>query len=296
LLIAAIHCKNFKRATFCAAKCTRVFDTAQIMIQSRFILRKHLHLARKANDRAYLILVDHYLNLVTEYLKISGLSHPKEIVENVKDIFIVLWKCLPFTKRLSDFEHLICLVLQSTPHSCVPPQQTLLGKKILQLDCQARFLLVAHEMEQWDSHWQALALRKNPRTIKKVLLKIRCLLCDIDYINLSQKSQQILLTLSNNLDITPASIKKSSITLPPNQKIIPEINHFKANWLDMRCQIIELRQQIRLNPETREAFFRELTECLIPDQMINPRWVEILCNKFSFRYFPELKPLKYKQK
>ena len=252
----------------------------------RTILRRKMRLAGQGDQKAFLPLLEHYLDLVCEYLYLSGYTENQELLDETSEIFLAAWECLPFTLRLSDFERILALRLTNTPTESAAPSNPL-EKRLFQLKSDARFILVSYEMEGWHPFWVSLALREPKSDFSDALIGLRCRLCDMNFDLLNRRARQCLRYVAHDLDVG-ITIKRRAALCEEVQKL-GEIKNFKGEWLAFRCELIDLRQQIRLSPEERKEFLGALEDRLLNRDRLRPQLVQRLCNHLSFDHLPDLK-------
>ncbi len=249
-------------------------------------LRKQLRLAARGDQTAYLHLVDHYLNFTTEYIYLNGVTPPSEVYSQSIKLFFTLWERLPFTSRLSDFERMLALSLIKEKSTLAIPKSALDGNIMKTLPL-FRFLLITHEMENWQHHWIGLACRLKRKDLEDRLLSMRCEFCGINATLLEEDEKHCLEAIVRDLD--SAIALKERAALCKKIKRYPKIKNFKSDWLNLRCEIVELRQEIRLSNEDRDRFLMELGNNLHSAKILQPQWVERMFNSIHFESFPDVR-------
>ena len=252
----------------------------------RPILRRKMRLAGQGDQKAFLPLLEHYLDLVCEYLYLSGYTGKQELLGETSEVFLAAWECLPFTLRLSDFERILALRLTNTPTISAAPSNPL-EKRLFQLKSDARFILVSYEMEGWHPFWVSLALREPKSDFSDALIGLRCRLCDMNFDLLNPRARQCLRYVAYDLDFG-ITIKRRAALCEEVQKL-GAIKNFKGEWLAFRCELIELRQQIRLSPKDRKEFLGEQENRLLNRDRLRPQLVQRLCNHLSFDHLPDFR-------
>lgn len=253
--------------------------------QPRPRLRKELRRAAAGNQQAYLALSSHYLDFVCEYLYLEDKAPYNILLQQAAEVFHQAWKHIPGATRLSDFEHILAFLLKTRdknePENDINP---LIGK-LHALDGESRLLLVALEMEDWKWHFTGLACRIPVKDIEDRLLDIRCRLCEVNWNKLDVDSRRCLRLISADLNNCISIRRRAELCQELESR--PKIKDFKSQWLDLRCELIELRQQIRLDDEARESFSRALNTRLVHEKLVQPQWKQRLKNFIQFSGFTE---------
>ncbi len=246
-------------------------------------LRKQLRLAIQGDHHVYLSLVDQYLNLVVEYLYLNGGGCTSEVSDTAQRLFFRLWELLPYTSRLSDFERMLTLALIGEKGS-LSISHNVLKSKIMRIRPYFRFLLVSHEMENWHRHWISLACRLKSKDLHDLILNMRCEMCGIDTSLLKDEERHCLNEICRDLE-SPFNLNKRA-AMCTTIKQYPKIKDFKARWLEMKCELVELRQEIRLTNQDSERFIKELGNNLHSAKILQPQWVDRVFNIIHFESFP----------
>jgi hypothetical protein len=246
-------------------------------------LRKQLRLATQGDHHAYLSLVDHYLNLVVEYLYLNGGGPISEVSDKAQRLFFRLWELLPYTSRLSDFERMLALALIGEKGSSSTSQNALMSK-IMRIRPYFRFLLITNEMENWHRHWIGLASRLKTKDLHDFILNMRCEMCGIDTSLLLNEERHCLNEICLDLE-SPFNLKKRA-AMCAWIKQYPKIKNFKARWLEKKCELVELRQEIRLSNNDSKRFIQALGSNLHSAKILQPQWVDRIFNTIHFESFP----------
>ncbi len=243
-------------------------------------LRGYLHSARRGDQKAYSKLCRHYLNLITEYVSCTGYDSNLSQSEAVRDIVIGLWQTLPYTFRLSDFERTLVLSLlrlKSQKSSKTDDEKIVFLRSI---DPTSRFILIAHEMENWTHNAISLATRIRKPEIEPIIFNLRSQLLKFHFDSVSISSKNLIRQINKDLN--------GKLSLRSSRRLCRKTTHdnsakeFKGRWLTFRCELVELRQQIRFNNIQRERFLQQLVPFLADHHMRKPRLHERLLNQISF--------------
>lgn len=230
-------------------------------------MRALLKRASRGETDAYLGLADVYFNLVTEYLYLCNLDEG-ETIQKAELLLREGWMRLPYLKRLSDWERFLARSLMAVEPKRPVPVEDNSRKRLVELDPHAKFALVAFELENWGYKWLTRALRLEPRELARLLFRTRCQLIGRKPDQSGRKLRLFLEQVSVDLDGQ----------LPPRQRrnflrklcSCDEAKAFKSQWLDYRCQLIEVRQQVRLQPETRDSVLVRIAASLSLEEMLRP--------------------------
>jgi hypothetical protein len=250
------------------------------------MLRKNLRLAVKGDQRAFITLADHYLDLASEYLYLSGAIDSAAMIERACDLYFRVWQCLSYAHRVSDFERLIAVALQLEENKAQELVACPLSGKLRELKPLHKLLLVTHEMENWPRHWTGLATRLSRRELEQKILEMRCQLLGFNLAILDQRVSRCLMALSR--DFNEGLTLKERADLCSQVEQLPEIKEFPAEWISLRCEIIELRQQIRLNSDQRTVFANTLLDRLADGEMIRPLLRDRVRNIVHFGNHPDM--------
>lgn len=228
----------------------------------------------------YVTLAGLYFDIVSEHLYLCNLDRP----EALKAAEILLrdgWKQLPFLKRLSDWERFLACSLMSVETSSVYSGEGPRPQALLDLESRAKFALIAFDLEDWSYRWLSLALRIHPMELRRILFEARCQLLNIDLKTTPKRLRRSLELVSADLDGQLGAHQRKSVL--SQLCTCEKTKDFKSRWLDYRCELIELRQQIRLQPEERETFLKTLAHNVAFEKMSRPSVAARIRNFFSFK-------------
>jgi len=230
---------------------------------ARLLLRRAAH----GDKEAFLGLSEAYFNLVSEHLYLCNLDR-EDALTRAENIFREGWVRLPYMKRLADWERFLARSLVAVP---VDAQRSTEGRRpraLVDLDAPTKFALTAFDLENWSYHWLARALESDERELAALLFDARCSLLSFETGSFPRKKRAFLQQVSLDLD--------GQVTPRQRQQILrklccsAEAKDFKSQWLDYRCHLIEMRQQVRLQPAERENFLRNVGARLSPTDMLRP--------------------------
>lgn len=244
--------------------------------------RKCIKRASAGEVSPYLALVSHYFDLVTEYLYLCNLD-PREILEKSRSIFQEGWRRMAHVHRVSGWDFFLASSLMQTKANT--ETRSLEGRRpkaLVELKDDAKFAFAASELEDWDEFALALALRRPPREIRRIRFHTKLVLLKIDRHDLTGQQYRCLWEVSADLDDRNTPLRQRS---PLHRKFskCEFSKDFRARWLDYRCHLIEMRQQIRLPEESRREEIAELGNILHPDDIIRPPLLARMKKMISLR-------------
>ncbi len=244
-------------------------------------LRRLLRQAVRGDAEAFVALADPYFDLITEYLVLSGITKGHDLHSKAAEILHEIWKFLPFMHRVSDFERILVTTLFSVRQRDRTPAENPCRAKLQSLNPREKVAFLARDFENWDYGWTATALRVPRKDLGEILIGIRCGLLGIDLADLDKDSATCIRKLSLDFDGQHSPKEKKRIC----QRLghLPKAREFKSGWLNLRCELIELRQEIRLPEEEKEALLNSLIPELRADAMIQVPLLERFANWWNFR-------------
>ncbi|TVR51050.1 MAG: hypothetical protein EA425_08050 [Puniceicoccaceae bacterium] len=247
--------------------------------------RSLLRRARGGDDAAFGELAGLYLDLTCEVLYLNGFTSQTDRLRYAEMILLRLWKFLPYTRRLSDFERFLALHLQQhrapLRNRLADDNHRLLAK----LHPAQKFLIVAREFDNWTHRALRFALHASCADIRESLLKVRCHLLRVNFELLPTHEKRLLRAL--NLDLEGALSSRASRRLQKSLAAAEPIRRFKADWLTRRCELIELRQDMRLPADLQLSFLHQLRSRLRHQPMVRPGWITSLVTHLTFARLPQ---------
>jgi hypothetical protein len=250
---------------------------------SRSAIRKQLHKAARGNHQAFTAVTDQYLNFVTEYLVVTGYHDTDRIRSYARGIFHKLWLRIAYTRRVSDFERQLFIFLKQIPANVAPFQDVLI-QKLVMLNSYQRFLIVGRDLENWNSKNLSLATRVPKYELNKPLFEAWKILVgfkarDLDYAT-NACMEKVVENMEGVLDHT------ERLRLCRKVKENAVASAFKADCLNLRCDLVELRQNARWEPSLKAEFFKEIKEDISLIAPLKPELSERLKNQVSFQPVP----------
>lgn len=247
---------------------------------SRGTLRKQLHKAAKGNTQAFEAVTNQYLNFITEYLVVSGYHEEDRIRSYTREVLHNIWQRAAYIRRVSDFERQLFIFLKQIPVN-VAPFQDVLTQRLVMLNSLQRFLVVGRDLESWTSKNLSLATRVPKYELGRPLFDAWKTLvgfkaAELDF-NTNECMEKVVESMEGGLDHTQHR------RLCKKVKENPTASGFKADCLNLRCELVELRQNARLDSPEREDFLADLREDVATIEQLKPELGEMLKNQVSFQ-------------
>lgn len=223
--------------------------------------------AARGDTTAFTRLAEVYFNLATEYLYLCNCDQ-EEAVKRATGILSEGWMRLPYLKRLEDWERFLACSLMDVEVSEGRSTEGRRPKALVGLGSRAKFALIAFDLENWSYRCLSEVLDIKEKELSRLLFRARCALLDLDLDGETRKIRHFLEDVSADLDgqLTPRQRRQMLRKLCGSA----EGKEFKSHWLDYRCHLIEMRQQIRIQPEMRQSVLDQLSHQLSPEQMLHP--------------------------
>ena len=246
---------------------------------SRGDLRRQLHQAAHGNTDAFQAVANHYLDLITEYLVVSGYHEPDRIRSYARDVFHNLWLRIAYTRRVSDFERQLFIFLKQIPVNVAPFQDVLI-QKLVMLNSMQRFLVVARDLEIWTSRNLGLATRISKAELSKSLFEAWKILVGFQRDGVDFATCACMEKVVDNMECTLDQLEQQKLCKKVKKN--PTVAAFKADCLLLRCELVELRQNSRWDDSLKTEFFAELKEDMALITPLKPELSERLKNQLSF--------------
>lgn len=250
---------------------------------SRSELRQLLKNAASGDRQAYLALVEPYFDLVLENLYFAGFTAQPDRLARANQIFHQVWQRIAFTTRVSDFERLLYHALCHLPAQEGTFLDTL-PRQLSRLSPRDRFLLVAREMEDWHPRWLVLCCRTPRPQLNRSLLYTRNRLTGFPKHSLSRSDNAVLRELSRSLDEVWQESHLKMLRQHLQER--PALREWKSLWLEKRCELIELRQDLRLPEEVRNPVLAALLQSIRESSPLQPNPIHHLLNAVRFQAYP----------
>jgi len=250
--------------------------------------RSHLKLAKSGDTEAYLALAANYMDLSLVYF--GGCIHEDYWTRfaRVEQVFVALWRHLPYAERLSDFEYMLAsALLDNAPnHGAITSQEALVTKLRL-LAPKNRFAFIAYEFESWPLRWVALLMRVRPRALHHLLSEARCELCGISWQSLAEEERECLVAISFSLDKSPNL--RANKALSRRVSNFPRVSEIKALWLELRPELVEVRHRYLPEPVDREQLLSNILIAVQTEPMNQPPFVDRVVNTVHFARHAKIK-------
>lgn len=246
---------------------------------TRTLLRR----AARGNVHAYVQAATPYVNLVSEYLYLAGITEKVERLFELKQILCDCWRYLPYTRRVSDFERFLQVRLEKveTRKDARFPE---LHKRFETLSHEGRFLVATRLLNNWTSKALRLSLRTSKEEISRSMMELRCKLIGIDTSKLRPSERFKVLQVSDLLEGCYSDDVCRKIEKGISSHF--HAHQFKADWLEYRCELADLQTDMNLSPEESGELAAEITEMIRQQPMEKPRLYDSIVNQFSFVRLP----------
>lgn len=255
----------------------RLYNSTQNRKASRALLT-----AAKTGDREqYLALVSTYINLVQVFLGNSYAEPESARLDRTERLFISLWSRIAYAERLSDFEFMLAqLLLQYSEEAGAILSSEALVTKLRLLEPNVRLALLAYEFERWPLRWVSLVMRIRPNALHRILSEARCELCGISWTSLTQEERICLEAISVNLDKSPNL--RANMALVEKISHYPKVTQIKAQWLELRPQLVEVRHRYIPDQLERERLLARIFERTQFATMQRPAMMDRVVNTVNF--------------
>lgn len=249
-------------------------------------MRALLRQAARGDRQAYVALAAEYFDLISEHLYLCNFDRADSL-QKAESLLRDAWRHLPYLKRLSDWERFLAARLMEVEVGSTYSREGRRPQALVELESEAKFALIAFDLEKWSYHWLSLALRVPPVELRETLFKARCKLLNLDLSTASRKTRRCLERISADLDGQLTDLQRRQVL----QNVCSDeaAKNFKSHWLDYRCHLIEMRQQIRFETHERDAFLESVVKDLSLEGMLRPSILTRLRNLFSFQQLPSPK-------
>lgn len=243
--------------------------------------RAHLKLAKTGDSEAYLRLSSKYIDLALIYFGGCLREETCTRFARVEQVFSALWQHLPYAERVSDFEYMLgkALIDNAPNGGCINSQEALVTK-IRLLEPQARLALIAYEFEKWPIHWVSLLMRTRPRGLHSMLSEARCELCGISWESLAEEERQCLEAISVSMEKSPNL--RASKMLCCRIATYPRVLEIKAQWLELRAELVEIRHRYMPDTHERERLMGKILNTIQTAPMNQPALVDRVVNSVHF--------------
>lgn len=247
----------------------------------RVACRSLLKAAKRGNAEQYLALAANYLELAQAFFGNSLHEDRQTRLDRTGQIFSTLWQHLPYAERLSDFEYMLaCSLIDNVPEEGTLHSSDPLVTRIRLLAPRVRFAFIAYEFERWSPRWVALVMRSKPGALHRLLSVARCELCGVSWESLCQEEKNCLEAISFCLDKCPNLKVNQALSMRVSK--YPRINEIKAQWLELRPALVEIRHRYIPTQEEREATLDRILNDISQKTMKHPALVDRFLNSVHF--------------
>lgn len=239
--------------------------------------RAHLLAAKKKDPEQYLGLIANYIDLAYTYYASCHAEAVDCRRQRVTHLFVQLWRKLGYAERLSDFEYMLgqALIDSSSNQGRITSPEPMVTK-VRMLPPRVRFALLAYEFEKWPTRWVKLVMRMRPQELHSLLAQARCELCGVSWDSLASEERACLIQICEAMDCCPNIAKNKAIHT--RSKDFPRVMDIKAEWLELRPQLVEVRLRFIPDQSEREQLMTSILDAIdqlpierarIMDRMVN---------------------------
>ncbi len=196
------------------------------------------------------MVVRHYEALVFGYFRIVAPDRLTESMSATQQIFFRMWQEMRLLARLSDFEkELVTQLIDRDWTLFSTPQDPRLAA-LAEMPARDRIIALAVEIGNWTIDSASKAFEVSRSVMERDLLRIRCDLIGVHFINLTEDEKRVLREVSTHLcrDLSKKQRKKIAEATSRSR----ELRDFKSRCLEKRCEMVELWLDFRLSEEERE--------------------------------------------
>lgn len=258
-----------------------LFSRARTASHARQAGRSHLKAAKSGDREQYLALAASYLNLATGYFGNTVSESSESRAARVVELFSRLRETLGYAERLSDFEFMLARALiENVPEQCSITSTDPLVTKLRLLDPEIRFAFIAYECEKWPLRWVALALRVRGNALHRMLSEARCELCGVGWESLAKEEQSCLEAISVSMDLCPNV--RANRQLSQRIKAFPRVATIRAQWLELRPELVEVRHRYLTEPAERDLLLKQIFASMTAAPVQRPPLVDRMVNTVRF--------------
>lgn len=243
-------------------------------------IRRTLALASRGRTDAFRRLADPYVNLVTEAVTLADAGTVQSITNRSQAIFHDMWREIAAMRRVSDIERFLALAIQRLASDPVEGgrRDHLLGR-LMGLGGIERTLVILRDMEGWELKRVSRALRLDPKDIDHWICRARCTMVDFGQ-PVDREEAQRILEISRR--ITEGNCCRHCIPKENGSRL----RAFRDAWMEARSELIELRQDMRIEGRERDWFLDGLETWA--EQCAPERLGPLPAIRNFFRFEPQL--------
>ncbi len=266
----------------------RFFNRLKRSDPGRKASRSHLKAAKHGDREQYLALAANYIDLSQTFFGCSFAETTEQRMARVTQLFNELWQHLPYAERLSDFEFMLAQALiDSTSDQSLTTSLEPLVTKLRLLSAPSRFAFLAYAFGNWPQRWIALVMRIKAPALHRLLSEARCELCSISWESLAQEERDCLEAISAALDTCPNV--RANKSLSKRTCAFPRVKEIKADWLELRPELVEVRMRYVLDQKNREQLLSNILDATAEQSMQRPALVDRMVNTVHFSRHSKIK-------
>ena len=213
-------------------------------------LRKAYARARSGSEDDFSTVVRHYEALVFGYFRIVAPDRLTESMNATQQVFFRMWEELGHSPRLSDFEQELVSQLIARDWALISTPEDPRLAALAGLPARDRIIALAVEIGNWTIESAAKAFEVSRSVMERDLLRIRCDLIGVHFINLTEDEKRVLREVSTHLCRDLSKRQRQKIAEATSRS--RELRDFKSRCLEKRCEMVELWLDFRLSEEERE--------------------------------------------
>jgi len=217
--------------------------------------------ARKGSEENYIQVVARYEALAFGYFRVSAPTRLTEAMNATQQVFFELWERLGSLPKVGDFERALVEILEKRDPGTDPVILDSRMAALGQLSARDRLIALAVEIGNWTVEAAAKAFEVSRSVMARDLLRIRCDLIGLHFINLSDDEKRVLREVSTHLcrDLSKRQRQKMAEATCRS----PDLRDFKARCLEKRCEMVELWLDLRLTPEEQAWLFEGIHDLIL---------------------------------
>jgi hypothetical protein len=247
----------------------------------RKVSREHLKSAKSEDHAQFLALAANYTDLAHAYFGATAHEDAGVRIARVEQVFLGLWQHLRYAERLSDFEFMLASALiENAPENGPIQSAEPLVTKLRLLPAKTRFAFIAYEFEKWPIRWVALVMRIRLDALHQLISEARCELCGISWQSLTKDERDCLAAVSISLERSPDI--KFNQALSQRIGTCPRTAEIKAQWLELRPKLVEVRHRYLPSQVQRDQIFKNIFDSILEAPMETPPLVDRVVNTVHF--------------
>ena len=256
--------------------------------RARAVGRRQLKAAKNGDTEQFLCLAAAYLDLTNCYFGSTYSEKESDRNARTEKVFVALWQQLGYTERLSDFEFILAsLLFENTSSNASITSNSAIVIKMRLLEPKVRFALIAYELENWPLRCVSLVMRLKPKALHAILAEARCELCGISWESLALDERKCLQAISMSQDKNPNI--QTNRQLKKRTTKYPRISNARAQWLEMKPELVEVKMRYKSNLINRELILKNLLESTNQTSIIRPAIVDRMVNTMHFSRHSKIK-------